>query len=242
MKKLILPLILAFSMPLWGQAGDPDVDNGGYLSAANNPAFVQGAVNAGTSTTTVAVTVSAVGAGHGLFVTCISTGSCSAPTATGESFSTYTGASGCQDFTGDFMQCWQTTNAAGGETTVNCNTSGTSSIICGVIEYTRPQGLSTPKDAGGHSEVSSGTSYTVSTSAVTTVANDFVMDCFGSYGTGSNAITLGSGFTNAFTPYATATGNMSCGYLVASSTGTQTGTGTAVSSMRATAIILAVKP
>ncbi len=250
MRTLSWMILALLSSLAFGQAntavlgGSGKIGGSGVIGAnpLTGPALVQGATNAVLTGTTIAVTVSAVGAGHGLFVFCIATASlCTTPTATGETFNTYTGASGCQNFTGDNTQCWLATGTAGGETSVSCNASS-GTIICGVIEFTRPQGLSTPKDAGGNSEVASGTSYTVSTSATTTTTNDFVIGCFASFGTGTNPITMTGGFTAAFTAYGTSLGNMSCGYLVASSTGTQTATGTAVTSMRATGVILAVKP
>jgi hypothetical protein len=109
------------------------------------------------------------------------------------------------------------------------------------VEFTRPQGLSTPNDAGGNSFNAGATSYTVSTSAATTNANDFVIDCFASAALGNNQFTLTGGFTSAFSSV-DAFGQMRCGYLVTSSTGTQTGTATVTTSMRGTGIIMAFKP
>jgi len=214
-------------------------------SSATNPASVQWASNSTTSGTasTVAVTVSAVGSGHGLFVFCISvTSLCTTPTAAGETFLTATGTSGCQNYAGDDTQCWYTTNTVGGETSVSCNTGANSNIFCVVGEFTRPSGLSTPKDAGGNTETASGTSTTVSTSAATTNPNDFVIACFGSYGAGNNAISI-SGYTSPSGSIITnATAQAGCGYVVTSSTGTYSATGSYTSSMRCTGIIMAFKP
>jgi len=214
-------------------------------SGGINPAFVQGATGFSASASTIAVTLgSAVTAGHALFVFEASTSQApSTPTATGETFTTFTGASGCQNFIGDAIQCYATTSAAGGETTVNCNFVSATPLKCVVVEFTRPQGLSTPVDAGGNSENGAAVSLAVSTSAATTNANDFVVSCAEGFNVGSNPITFPSPFTEpASLSQSDANGEVACGYNVASSTGVQSVTPTWTTSMRAGAMILAVKP
>jgi len=240
---LSLVPFLAFGQNTVPQATGAIAGSGG----GTNPAYVQGSTGFTASATNVSATLSAVGAGHGLFVYCMAPSSaCAAPTATGESFSTYTGTSGCQDFGGYNVQCWLATSTVGGETSLTCNTGGgTSAIFCIVIEFTRPQALATPKDAGGHNNTAGSTnSWSVSTSAATTNANDFVIGCFGSVNIGNNTITVGSPFTQpAAASISNSSGEAACGYLVASSTGTQTATGSATSNMTNTnGVILAVKP
>src|SRR5690348_2559244 len=248
--RLILSAFLAlFQIPAGSGLPLLQLPMGGITTSGggSNPAFVQAAANHCATATTCAITVSAVGAGHGLYVVCLSTGSCSTPTATGETFSTFTGTSGCQDFTADFMQCWIVSSTVGGETSISVNTSGSASIMGCAVEFTRPQALATPKDAGGHGENAGATSFSVSTSAATTVQNDFVIGAFGSFAAGNaNPFTVGGGYTQATNDNfgAGQNGLLLCEYVLSgTSLAVQTATATnAGTSARATYSILAVKP
>lgn len=210
--------------------------------AVSGPAFVQAGNNLATTGTTNAVTVSAVGAGHGLFVMTVGTANPASPTAAGETFVTFTGTTGCQNFGADAMQCYLASNTTGGETTVTCNLAGSAASICIVIEFTRPSQLATPNDAGGNTSTAGATSLAVSTSAGTTNANDIVIACYGGFAIGSNAVSIAGYTINANATNTSANGQAACGYNVVSSTGTQSATGTWTSSMRANGIIMAFKP
>jgi hypothetical protein len=225
---------------------------GGYnFGAITNPikqnAATCGYISGGSTTVTCTLGAS-VTATDGLFVFEVTNGSPSTPVMTGETFNTFTGTPGCQDFTGDFGQCYLVNSAVGGQTNVTCGTTASSvSLLCIVVEIKRPSQLSTPKDAGGHTQNAGATSFSVSTSAVTTVSNDVVLSCWGSFGAAqSNPFVAAGSFTQV--PNANVNlgvgnnGQAMCEYLQANSTGTQTGQATLGSSARATGIILAVKP
>lgn len=217
---------------------------GSRSGGGSNPGFVQANNALFTTGTSGVVTLgSNITAAHGLFVYEIGLSAPLAPTATGETFVTDTTTAGCQTFSADATQCWYTTSAVGGENAVTCNwTTNNAGNICIVVEFTRPQGLSTPKDAGGKSSTAGATSLAVSTSAATTNSNDFVLACFGGFAIGSNAVSIAGYTIDANAKFVSSGGQAACGYNVTSSTGTQSATGTWTTSMRASGIIMGFKP
>ena len=214
----------------------------GYFPHGTLPLYVQGNIATQHSGTTAVVSLSAVGANHGLIVWCAANANCNTPTATGETFTTFTGTSGCQN-SGASIQCWLAATTAGGEASVTCSTVAAATINCAVIEFTRPLQLATPKDAGGNGNVSSGTSFSVSTSAATTVSTDFVAGCSVSGGGSGAATVTSAGWTQpAALNFADANSVMACGYITTSSTGIQTMVGNMGSATFSNASVLAVKP
>jgi len=223
MKKLILPLILAFSMPLWGQAGDPSVDNGGYVNTAANPTVVQSASCDTASATCNATFGVAVTAGNYLF--CYAAGSGNSTgvscTMTGETITRLTGASGCSNGTGYEGDCYLATNAVGGQTVITCTMSAGSGGRCMFAEISSPS-AGRAKDAGGNAR-STTTAISVSTSAGTTNAGDI---CLG---------VAYSAFTGGFTALSwtsvintsTSAGSLLMESTLPGGTGVQTATATA---------------
>ena len=211
-----------------------------FAAGAAPAAFVQ-ANQCGANTTTCTITLgTAVTAGNRLMVFVLSNSTNNTPTMTGETFTALTGTTGCTNNTGDDLRCWSDTSAVGGQTTITCTTTG-SSIMAVAIESSHPQNLSTPKDAGGNSQAASGTSFTVSTSATTTVAGDIVEACFGSIPL-LTTYTVGAGYTLAAQATSGAGSELMCEYAVPGSTGVQTATATSGTSVRTAAGIVALKP
>lgn len=230
-------LSVAFSLPAQVMCDKSQLCPAG---GGSSPAYVSGKAAFQSSGVQAIVTIS-VSAGNGVFVYCQSTAVCTTPTSTGatETFATYTGASGCQNYAGDDVQCWDIENAVGGDTAINCNVGLAAEILCIVGQNTRPQGLATAKDGGGNGFNSASTGFSVATSASTTNANDILWACFGGYGAN---FTSGIAITGFTMPTAMQNTYGGCGYDIVAATGVQTAVGSWSTSQRATGIVMAFKP
>ena len=196
--------------------------------------FASGTGSAGTATVTLG---SAVTAGYRVLVVTGSNGTNNTPTMTGETFTAYTGATGCQNNVGFVISCYLITSAVGGQTVVNCSSAGVD-INCAAMVINAPQGLS-PKDAGGNTLVTSA-SLSVATSAATTNANDLIV---GMFFAGANGVTYtaGSSWTSVLTSGGS-DGSLFVESLAPGSTGVQTATATGSASANTAEAIIAIKP
>jgi len=245
MRRLFLVLLMAFS------ASAQNVSVAGAMSSQNvsvniaaqqhgsgaNPVITESAAGTGSAGTATVTLGSAVTAGYRVLVVTGSNGTNNTPTMTGETFTAYTGASGCQNNVGFVVSCYLITSAVGGQTVVNCSSAGVE-INCAAMVINAPQGLS-PKDAGGNTLVTSA-SLSVATSAATTNASDLIV---GMFFTGTNSITytVGSGWSAVLTSGGS-NGSLFVESLAPGSTGVQTATATASASANTAEAIIAIKP
>lgn len=169
-----------------------------------------------TGAASISVTLtSAVAAGNALLVWEGSNGGNNTPTMTGETFTHVAGAS---NSTGSAVDLYLDCSAAGGQTVVNGSTAG-GFMTMAVVEL---HGAVSPcTDATGNT---ASTTYSVSTSASTTHANEVVVAFF--YDEPNNRVwTAGTGYTKLDTTQDTSSGTSSIDeYETVSATGTQTAT------------------
>jgi len=194
MKKLILPLILAFSMPLWGQAGDPEVDSGGVAGAAVSISVLNPCgKNTTTPTTTPNWSASCnqnLTGGNKLFVACVS-GSTGASTIS-DSLGNFTGAAMTLDALTNNLLHGLYTITTGGADTVTITTTSSNAPVCFSLEI---QGLpnGVVDQTGTAANQASSTTWTLP-SITTLVANEIVIGWGGQNST-NNTFTQGTGYT-----------------------------------------------
>jgi hypothetical protein len=225
MKTFLASLVLCSALA-FGQGGviggNGKIVGNGVVGAT--PTVTPSVVQSGTcviSGSTCTLTWSAVAAGD--YLVCMtndtgsSAGSC---TATGETFNHQ---AGCSNATGYEFDCFVATNAAGGETSITCNTT-INDGSCAFAEVTSPSsGHAIDVTGNAHSGT---TAQTVSTSLSTTNANDGCI-AFAASGNGSPGFSALS-WTSIISG---AGGVISAGswmveFTVPGSTGTQTATST----------------